>query len=103
VGLPSIKLEIEIMRLIKAVPIAILSFACSFAFAKDKDCSDIDNDRARQECLQHKSDDVNCNNLNSDNARKQCREAKYGSSGHVDCSKFDSDKLRRECREEKWD
>lgn len=91
------------MRLMKALTIVILSFASSFAVAKDKDCSDIDNDRARQECRQHESDDVNCNNLNSDNARKQCREAKYGSSGHVDCSKFDSDKLRRECREEKWD
>jgi hypothetical protein len=52
-----------------ALSIVILGFASSFAVAKDKDCSDIDNDRARQECRQHQSDDVNCSNLNSDNAR----------------------------------
>jgi hypothetical protein len=91
------------MRLMNVLPIVILSIASSFAIAKDKDCSDIDNDRARQECRQHEYDGVNCSNLNSDNARRRCREAKYGSSGHVDCSKLDNDNLRRECREEKWD
>ncbi len=54
------------MRIMKLLPIAILTFAASLATADDKDCSDIDNDRARQECRQHKSDDVDCSKLNSD-------------------------------------
>ncbi len=45
------------MRLMKLLPIVILTFATSFA-AADKDCSDIDNDRARQECREHNSKDV---------------------------------------------
>jgi hypothetical protein len=91
------------MRIMKLLPIMILTFATSLATAKDKDCGDIDNDRARQECRQQKSNDVDCSKLDSDNARKECRERKYGSSGHVDCSKLNNDQLRRECRQEKWD
>jgi hypothetical protein len=91
------------MRIVKLLPIAILTFATSFATAKDKDCSDIDNDRARQECREQNSKDVDCSKLGSDDARKECRERKYGSSGKVDCSKLNSDQLRRECRKEKWD
>ena len=91
------------MRTVKLLSIVILSFATSLVAAKNKDCGDIDNDRARQECRQQKSADGDCSKLDSDSARKQCRERKYGSSGHVNCSKFDNDQLRRECREEKWD
>jgi hypothetical protein len=90
------------MRLMKLLPIVILTFATSFAVA-DKDCSDIDNDRARQECREHNSKDVDCSKLGSDNAREECRERKYGSKGKVDCSKLNNDQLRRECRQEKWD
>ena len=66
------------MRIMKVLPIVILTFATSFA-AADKDCSDIDNDRARQECREHNSKDVDCSKLGSDNAREECRERKYGS------------------------
>lgn len=91
------------MRIMKLLPIVILSFAASSATADDKDCSDIDNDRARQECRQHNSDDVDCSKLNSDDARNECRERKYGGSGNVDCSKLDNEQLRRECRREQRD
>jgi hypothetical protein len=80
--------EFKVMRLMKLLPILILSLAGSMAMAKDKD----------------KFDDVNCSNLDSDKLRKECRQRKYGSNDgkKVDCSKLNSDKLRSECRQEKW-
>jgi hypothetical protein len=81
--------ETNVMRLMKLLPIAILSLASSLAVAKDKD----------------KFDDVNCGNLDNDKLRKECRQRKYGSNDgkKVDCSKLNNDKLRKECRQEKWD
>ena len=77
------------MRLMKLLPIVILSLASSMAVAKDKD---------------NKFDDVNCSNLDNDKLRKECRQRKYGSNDgkKVDCSKLNNDKLRSECRQEKW-
>ena len=64
------------MRLMKLLPIVILSLASTMAIAKD-----------------------------NDKLRKECRERKYGSNNgkKVDCGKLDNDKLRKECRQEKWD
>jgi hypothetical protein len=77
------------MRLMKLLPIVILSLASTMAVAKDK----------------NKGDEVNCSNLENDKLRKECRDRKYGSNNgkKVDCGKLDNDKLRKECREEKWD
>jgi hypothetical protein len=82
--------EIQIMRLIKLLPILILSLTGAMAMAKDND--------------KNKFDDVNCSTLDSDKLRKECRQRKYGSNDgkKVDCSKLDNDKLRRECKQEKW-
>jgi hypothetical protein len=78
------------MRLMKLLPIVILSLASTMAAAKDN---------------KNKFDDVNCSNLDGDKLRKECRQRKYGSNDgkKVDCGKLDNDKLRRECRQEKWD
>jgi hypothetical protein len=78
------------MRLMKLLPIVILSLASSMAIAKDND--------------KNKFDDVNCSTLDNDKLRKECRERKYGSKDgkQVDCSKLDNDKRRNECRQEKW-
>jgi hypothetical protein len=83
--------EMRIMRLMKLLPIVILSLAGSMAMAKDNN--------------KNKFDDVNCSNLDGDKLRKECRQRKYGSSDgkKVDCGKLDNDKLRHECRQEKWD
>jgi len=66
------------MRLMKLLPIVILSLASTMAVAKDKD---------------------------NNNLRNECRQRKYGSNNgkKVDCGKLDNDKLRKECRQEKWD
>jgi hypothetical protein len=79
--------ETNVMRLMKLLPIVILSLASSLTVAKDK------------------FDDVNCSNLDNDKLRKECRQRKYGSNDgkKVDCSKLNNDKLRKECRQEKWD
>ena len=78
------------MRVMKFLPIVVLSLATTMAVAKDKG-----ND---------KLDDVNCGNLNNDKARSECRQRKYGSNNgkKVHCSKLENDKLRRECKQEKW-
>lgn len=47
------------MRLMRLLPIVILSLAGSMAMAKDK------------------FDDVNCGNLDNDKRRKECREDKW--------------------------
>jgi hypothetical protein len=82
--------EIQIMRLMKLLPIVILSLASTMAIAKDNN---------------NNKDEVNCGNLNNDKLRKECRQRKYGSNDgkKVDCGKLDNDKLRKECRQEKWD
>ena len=79
------------MRLMKLLPIVILSLASTMAVAKDND--------------KNKGDPVNCSNFDNDKLRKECRERKYGSNNgkKVDCGKLDNDKLRKECRQEKWD
>jgi hypothetical protein len=78
------------MRLMKLLPIVILSLAGTMAMAKDKD---------------NKFDGVNCSKLDGDKVRNECRQRKYGSNNgkKVDCGKLDNDKLRSECRQEKWD
>lgn len=80
------------MRLMKLLPIVILSLSSTMVIAKDNN-------------NKNKGDEVNCGNLNNDTLRKECRQRKYGSNNgkKVDCGKLDNDKLRRECREEKWD
>lgn len=82
--------EFHIMRLMKLLPIVILSLASSMAMAKNDD--------------KNKYDGVNCGKLDNDKARNECRQRKYGSKDgkKVDCSKLDNDKRRSECREEKW-
>jgi len=79
------------MRLMKLLPILILSLASTMAVAMDNN--------------KNKFDDVNCGNLDGDKLRKECRQRKYGSNDgkKVDCGKLDNDKLRRECKQEKWD
>ncbi len=79
------------MRLMRLLPIVILSLASTMAIAKDND--------------KNKGDEVNCSNLNNDKLRHECRQRKYGSNNgkKVDCGKLDNDKLRKECRQEKWD
>jgi hypothetical protein len=54
--------EIATMRLMKLLPIVILSLAGTMAVAKDKD---------------NKYDDVNCSKLDNNNLRKECREEKW--------------------------
>jgi hypothetical protein len=91
----------------KVLPIVLLSLASAFAMADDnnKNCSGLDNDRARQECREHKYGSVDCSKLDGDQARRECREYKHDhdNNANVDCSKLDNDAARRACRERKYD
>jgi hypothetical protein len=87
------------MRLSKLMLVVVLSVAGPFALADDKNCSDVANPQARQECLQHKyGNDVDCSRLATEQARKECVQYKGNS---VDCSKLATPELRRQCGKQK--
>src|SRR5574342_482884 len=94
------------MRPMKFLLVALLGLASSVAMAQNnRNCGDLANPQAREECLKHKSgNDVDCSKLDNEQARKECRERKAGSDDkNIDCSKLDNDELRRKCRREKRD
>jgi hypothetical protein len=87
------------MRPSKLVLIVVFGLTGSFALADDKNCSDLANPQARQECLQHKyGNNVDCSKLASEQARKECVQYKGNS---VDCSKLATPELRRQCGKQK--
>jgi hypothetical protein len=87
------------MRLSKFVLMVILGMSGPFALADDKNCSDLANPQARQECLQHKyGKDVDCSKLGAEQARKECLQYK---GNNADCSKLATPELRRQCGKQK--
>src|SRR6478609_7743263 len=66
------------------------------AIAQEKNCSDITNPQARQECMKHKSSaNVDCSAISDSQARRECAQRKQQNS--ADCSKLATPELRQQC------
>ena len=93
--------------------VAVLLLAAPLLASADVDCSKLDDEDARKECLERKVDrktddaNVDCSKLDDEDAREECRERKVDRKtddvdvDDVDCSKLDNDDARRRCRRAK--
>lgn len=88
------------MRVAKILPLLILCLASSLATAQEKNCNDLANPQARQECMKHKSSaNVDCSAISDPKARKECAQRKQENS--ADCSKLATAELRQQCLSKK--
>jgi hypothetical protein len=88
------------MRVAKILPLLTLCLTGSFAIAQEKNCSDITNPQARQECMKHKSSaNVDCSAISDSQARRECAQRKQQNS--ADCSKLATPELRQQCVSQK--
>ncbi len=88
------------MRVVKILPLLTLCLASSLVIAQEKNCSDLTNPQARQECMKHKSSaEVDCSNVADSQARKECAQRKQQNG--ADCSKLASAELRQQCARQK--
>ena len=90
------------MKFASVLPMLTLCVVSSVAMAQDKNCGDIANPQARQECFQHKyGKEVDCSKLTNLSARKECADYKHDNATAVDCSKLATEELRRQCVRQK--
>lgn len=88
------------MRLVKILPLLTACVASSIAIAQQRNCSELTNPQARQECLKNKpSGNVDCSTLSDSQARKECAERKQQNG--VDCSKLATADARQQCLKQK--
>jgi hypothetical protein len=88
------------MRVAKLLPLFILCLASSLATAEERNCSDLENRQARQECMQRKANaDVDCSTINDSQARRECAQRKQQNS--ADCSKLATPEMRQQCLNQK--
>ena len=88
------------MRVVKTLPLLTLCLAGSLAIAQDRNCSDLTNPQARQECMQRKAGaDVDCTNVADAQARRECAKRKQENS--ADCSKLATAEMRQQCMNQK--
>lgn|GEM_PF-1666885 len=93
-------MQVSIMQVSKLLPLLTLFLASSLATAEDRNCSDLNNRQARQECAKQKSvRDVDCSSIDDSDARRECAQRKHRNG--VDCSKLDDADSRRECARQK--
>ena len=89
------------MRVVKIVlPLLTLCLASSLAQADEKNCSDISNRQARQECMKRQSNvEADCSAISDAQARKECAQHKQQNS--ADCSKLATAEAREQCMKQK--
>ena len=88
------------MRIAKILPLLTLCLAIPFATADDKNCSELTNPEARQECLKRTAGaDVDCSAISDSRARRECAQRKQENS--ADCSKLSTAELRQRCLNQK--
>jgi hypothetical protein len=88
------------MRVVKILPLLTLCLASSLATAQEKNCSDLTNPQARQECMKRKSSaNADCSAISDSQARKECAQRKQQNS--ADCSKLATAELRQQCLSQK--
>ena len=88
------------MRVVKLLPLLILCLASSLGTAQERNCSELTNPQARQECAKHKSGaEVDCSSIADAQARRECAERKQQNG--ADCSKLATADLRQQCARQK--
>jgi hypothetical protein len=88
------------MRVVKLLPSVALFLISSLAIADEKNCSDVSDRQARQECMKRSaSADVDCSSVNDPQARRECAERKQQNT--ADCSKLETAELRQRCMRQK--
>ncbi len=88
------------MTLTRILALWALCLASSLVMADDKNCSDLNNADARQECLKRKSTaDVDCSKIDDQQARRECAQRKEQNG--ADCSKLADAGRRQECVRQK--
>ena len=88
------------MRVVKLLSLVTLCLISSLAVAQEKNCNDVTDRQARQECMKHKaSADVDCSTISDPQARRECAERKQQNS--VDCSQLATAELRQQCLSKK--
>ena len=84
------------MRIVKIFPLLTLCLVSSLATAEEKNCSELTNPQARQECLKRTSSaDVDCSSISDSGARRECAQRKQQNG--ADCSKLATAELRQQC------
>jgi|KBSMisStandDraft_5_1062788.scaffolds.fasta_scaffold195001_2 hypothetical protein len=94
--------DTPIMRIVKILSLLTLCLASTLATAqeKNKNCRELTNPQARQECLKRTSSaDVDCSGISDSRARKECAQRKQENS--PDCSKLATAELRQQCFNQK--
>jgi hypothetical protein len=88
------------MRVARILLLLALCLSASLAVADEKNCSDLGNAQARQECMKRKAgNDVDCSNVNDAQARRDCAQRKQENG--ADCSKLATAELRQQCVNQK--
>jgi hypothetical protein len=88
------------MRFMNTLPLLTLCLAGSMVMAQDRNCSDLSDPQARQECLKRKtSAEADCSNVADAQARRECAQHKQQNS--ADCSKLATAELRQRCARQK--
>jgi hypothetical protein len=88
------------MRVAKLFPLLTLCLASSLAIAQERNCSELDNAEARQECMQRKANsDVDCSKIDDSRARRECAQRKQQNG--ADCSKLATAEMRQQCLNQK--
>jgi hypothetical protein len=88
------------MQVVKMLPLLTLCLVSSLATAQGKNCSELSNPQARQECLKRQSGaDVDCSKISDSQARRECAQRKQDNG--ADCSKLSTPDLRRQCLDQK--
>ena len=88
------------MKVVKILSSLTLCLVSSLALADDRNCSDLPNADARQECMKRRSNsDVDCSKIDDRQARRECAQRKEQKGG--DCSELGTPELRQECAKRK--
>jgi hypothetical protein len=88
------------MKVVKILSLLTLCLTSSLVLADDRNCSDLANADARQECMKRRSDaDVDCSKIDDRQARRECAQRKEHKSS--DCSELGTPELRQECAKRK--
>jgi hypothetical protein len=88
------------MRVVKLLPLFALCLAGSLATAEERNCSELDNRQARQECLKRQANvDVDCSTIDDSRARRECAQRKQENG--ADCSKLATAEMRQQCLNQK--
>jgi hypothetical protein len=82
------------------IPLVFLTLS-SGAFASNRDCNEIKNDRARDLCFEqsrkNNNNRMNCNELSNQRARDKCWDRQRDDNNNRNCNDFKNERARERC------